>query len=312
MIKTIKCDYCHGKNAVRLSFLGEYSWHDEVTINSSTGLSDQHEVYVCKDCGKVMLKKVGETLEIVENVFDAEGTPIEVGDIVYCDDDPEPFRVASFDGPEHVCLTLVKDPNSILSYTMKSSHLSHKRPILDADGVPINVGDVVYGVPANVNDVIYFTLEKGKAYTVGCIEANGGKYLIDIAEVNGEWSIYSVSPENLTHEQPTPEVLDAEGIPIKIGDTVWTIYDGCKYVVSAVSPHGSKRYRIRTDDPIVEYEEGKWDFAKKVTHKCPDSWEKLEEDIYHLVTKGYLDRPDEDVKSIIRRAKALVKVDEKL
>lgn len=307
MIKTIKCDYCHGKNAVRLSFLGEYSWHDEVTINSSTGLSDQHEVYVCKDCGKVMLKKVGETLEIVENVFDAEGTPIEVGDIVYCDDDPEPFRVASFDGPEHVCLTLVKDPNSILLYTMKSSHLSHKRPILDADGVPINVGDVVYSVPA-----VYSVLEKGKAYTVERIETNDGKYFIDIAEAKDRWPMYSVSSENLTHEQPTSEVLDADGMPIKIGDTVWTIYDGCKYVVSAVSPHGSKRYRIRTTDPIVEYEEGKWDFAKKVTHKRPDSWEKLEEDIYHLVTKGYLDRPDEDVKSIMRRAKALVKVDEKL
>ena len=238
MIKTIKCDYCHGKNAVRFSFPGEYSWYNRGTIDPSAGFSNQYEVYVCKDCGKVMLKNVEEALEIVEKIFDAEGTPIEVGDIVYYDDDPEPFRVASFDGPEHVCLTLVKDPNSILSYTMKSSHLSHKRPILDAEGVPINVGDVVYSVPANVNDVIYFTLEKGKAYTVVCIETNGGKYLIDIAEVNGEWSIYSVSPENLTHERP-------------------------------------------------------------------DSWEKLEEDIYHLVTKGYLDRPDEDVKSIMRRAQKL-------
>lgn len=310
MIKTIKCDYCHGKNAVRLSFPGEYSWYNEATINSSTGLSDQHEVYVCKDCGKVMIKKVGETLEIVEKIYDAEGASIEIGDIVYCDDDPEPFRVASFDDSEHIRLTLVKDPNSILLYTMKSSHLSHKRPILDADGVPINVGDVVYSVPVNVNDVIYFTLEKGKAYTVVCIETNGGKYLVDIAEVKDGWPVYSVSPENLTHEQPTPEVLDADGMPIKIGDTVWTIYDGCKYVVSAVSPHGSKKYRIRTADPIVEYEEGKWDFAKKVTHKRPDSWEKLEEDIYHLVTKGYLDRPDEDVKSIMSRIKKLTKADE--
>lgn len=305
MIKTIKCDYCHGKNAVRLSFPGVYSWYNEVTIDSSTGLSDQHEVYVCKDCGKVMLKKVGETLDIVEKIFDAEGTPIELGDIVYCDDDPEPFKVLSFDGPEHVCLTLVKDPNSILLYTMKSSRLSHKRPILDADGVPINVGDVVYSVPA-----VYSVLEKGKAYTVERIETNDGKYFIDIAEAKDRWPMYSVSSENLTHEQPTFEVLDADGMPIKIGDTVWTIYDGCKYVVSAVSPHGSKRYRIRTADPIVEYEEGKWDFAKKVTHKRPDSWEKLEEDIYHLVTKGYLDRPDEDVKSIMRRIKTLTKAGE--
>ena len=83
MIKTIKCDYCHGQNAIRLSFPGGYTWYDEATIDSSTGLSDEHEVYVCKDCGKVMLKKVRETLEIVEKILDAEGVPIEVGDTVY-------------------------------------------------------------------------------------------------------------------------------------------------------------------------------------------------------------------------------------
>ena len=66
-----------------MSFPGVYSRCDEATIDSSTGLSDQHEVYVCKDCGKVTLKKVGETLEIVEKILDAEGVPIEIGDIVY-------------------------------------------------------------------------------------------------------------------------------------------------------------------------------------------------------------------------------------
>lgn len=311
MIKTIKCDYCHGKNAVRLSFPGEYSWHNEATVNSSTGLSDQHEVYICKDCGKVMLKEVGETLEIVEKIYDAEGVSLEIGDTVYCDGCDEAFTVvrSSVNVINAEDRAIVED-NGGTRYAVAPSRLSHKRPILDADGVPINVGDVVYSVPVNVNDVIYFTLEKGKAYTVVCIETNGGKYFIDIAEAKDRWPMYSVSPENLTHEQPTPEVLDADGMPIKIGDTVWTIYDGCKYVVSAVSPHGSKKYRIRTADPIVEYEEGKWDFAKKVTHKRPDSWEKLEEDIYHLVTKGYLDRPDEDVKSIMSRIKKLTKADE--
>lgn len=242
MIKTIKCDYCHGENAIRLSFPGEYSWYDVATIDSSTGLSDQHEVYICKDCGKVMLKKVRETLGIVEKMLDAEGVPIDVGDTVYCDDDPEPFTVTLFDYLEGVvCLTLTKDPNNILLYKREPSRLSHKCPILDADGVPIKVGDIVYGVSTNVGDVAYVSLGKGKAYTVECIEANGENYFVDIAEVKGERRLYSVSPENLTHESI-------------------------------------------------------------------DSWEKLEEDVYHLVTKGYLDRPDEDVKSIMRRAKTLAKV----
>lgn len=245
MIKTIKCDYCHGQNAIRLSFPGEYSWYDVATIDSSTGLSDQHEVYVCKDCGKVMLKKVGETLEIVEKMLDAEGVPIDVGDTVYCDDDPEPFTVTLFDYLEGcVCLTLTKDPNNILLYKMKPSRLSHKRPILDADGVPIKVGDIVYGVSTNVGDVAYVSLGKGKAYTVERIEANGENYLVNIAEAKNRWPVYSVSPENLTHE----------------------------------------RF---------------------------DSWEQFEEDVYHLITKGYLDTPDRDVKDIVRRAKALAKAGER-
>lgn len=37
----------------------------------------------------------------------------------------------------------------------------------------------------------------------------------------------------------------------------------------------------------------------------PDSWEKLEHDIYHLVMGEYLDDPEGDVKDVISRAKAL-------
>lgn len=183
MIKTIKCDYCHGQNAIRLSFPWEYSWYNKATIDSSTGLSDQHEVYVCKDCGKVMLKKVGETLEIVEKM-------------------------------------------------------------LDADGVPINVGDIVYGVSTNVGGVSYVSLGKGKAYTVERIEANGENSLVDIAEAKDRWRLYSVSPENLTH-------------------------------------------------------------------KRPDSWERIEDDAYHLVMSEYLETPEENVRDLVRRAKALAKADEK-
>lgn len=37
----------------------------------------------------------------------------------------------------------------------------------------------------------------------------------------------------------------------------------------------------------------------------PDSWEKLEKDVYSLVMSEYLDAPEEDVKDIMSRAKAL-------
>lgn len=38
--------------------------------------------------------------------LDADGVPIEAGDTVYCDDDPEPLTVDSFDDPGCVYITL--------------------------------------------------------------------------------------------------------------------------------------------------------------------------------------------------------------
>lgn len=60
-------------------------------------------------------------------VLDADGVPIEVGDTVYCDDDPEQLIVDSFDDPGCVYITLAKSPNGIL-YTIEPSRLSHECP----------------------------------------------------------------------------------------------------------------------------------------------------------------------------------------
>ena len=60
-------------------------------------------------------------------VLDADGVPIEVGDTVYCDDDPEQLIVESFDDPGCVYITLAKSSNGIF-YTIEPSRLSHERP----------------------------------------------------------------------------------------------------------------------------------------------------------------------------------------
>ena len=145
-----------------------------------------------------MLKKVGETLEYVEKVFDAEGVSLEIGDTVYCYGYNEAFTV----------------------------------------------------VRSSVNVI--------NAEDRTIVEDNEGTH-------------YAVAPSRLSHKCP---ILDADGELINVGDTVWTIYDGSKHVISAVFIYGSKKYHIRTVDPVVEYEDGGWDFAKKVTHKCPDNRER--------------------------------------
>ena len=104
-------------------------------------------------------------------------------------------------------------------------------------------------------------------------------------------------------KRPAPKVLDADGVPIKVGDTVWATYDGRKHIVMAVCSDGSLHPEMVTDDGcMVEYEEGLWDFAKKVTHEQPDSWILWGEDLDMAVKAGEVDKVE-----MMRRAKALSK-----
>lgn len=107
-------------------------------------------------------------------------------------------------------------------------------------------------------------------------------------------------------ERPTPKVLDADGVEIKVGDTVYCDGDdeplkaesfddpGCVYVTLAKSPNGM----LYTIEP------------SRLSHERPDTWERLEEDAYHLVMSEYLETPEKDVSDIVRRAKALAKAGE--
>lgn len=93
-------------------------------------------------------------------------------------------------------------------------------------------------------------------------------------------------------KRPAPKVLDADGVEIKVGDTVWTL-DGLKGVVTKVEDGAAY---IAYESDYAQCEE-----ADNLTHTRPDSWERLEEDAADLD-----DMPcDFNAKDLIRRAKAL-------
>lgn len=96
-------------------------------------------------------------------------------------------------------------------------------------------------------------------------------------------------------KSPIQSVLDADGVEIKAGDTVWH-EDGSEQLVEEMNRYGVRCFdgdKRRTFDP------------KYLTHTRPDSWELLEEDAAELD-----DMPcDFNAKDLIRRAKALAEAE---
>lgn len=157
------------------------------------------------------------------------------------------------------------------------------------DGEPVKVGDEV---------------GSDEPFTAKEIAFESDRWLIKASSRSAFGCFHGAFGEPA--KRPAPKVLDADGVPIEVGDTVWAIYDGCKHIVMAVCSDGSLHPEMVTDDGcMVEYEEGLWDFAKKVTHEQPDSWILWSEDLDMAVKAGEVDKVE-----MMRRAKALAKAGE--
>ena len=140
-----------------------------------------------------------------------------------------------------------------------------KRPaVLAADGEPLEVGQTVWSV------------DSGTRYTVEKITDE----LIPIKCRSEMGSTVSLCPSQLTHQRP---VLDADGVPIREGDTVWSVKYGTEYRVGEI--------RDTTDDDdepckIIGCSNDELHIycayfpPDKLTHTKPeiDTWERLEED----------------------------------
>lgn len=102
-------------------------------------------------------------------------------------------------------------------------------------------------------------------------------------------------------KRPVQSVLDADGVEIKVGDTVWFKGNPRPYAVVEVKD-GSVRLHSKTH---CSEESATTVWTDILTHIAPDSWEQLEEDAEFNdetgIVGGNLD--------IVRRAKALAGVE---
>lgn len=105
-------------------------------------------------------------------------------------------------------------------------------------------------------------------------------------------------------KRPAPEVLDADGVPIKVGDVVYFVADkdDGALTVECIDVSGEKP----VVDLVYSDERGTWHLVdpEKLTHERPDSWILWGEDLDMAVKVGEVDKVE-----MMRRAKALAKAD---
>lgn len=176
----------------------------------------------------------------------------EDGEYVWIGDDVSGMDVRSFVFTESgVMVTNLTSVPAYGEYRKYGEPLKRPAPkVLDADGVEIKVGDTVYDTE----------LVNGDKFTVESIDKNG-----DVRARGGK-CILTQSSVAFTHMQPA---IDADGVLIKVGDTVWH-EDGSEWLVEELNRYGVRCFdgdKRLTFDP------------KFLSHNRLDSWERLEEDI---------------------------------
>lgn len=134
-------------------------------------------------------------------------------------------------------------------------------PRLD-DGERVRFGDEVEG--------------KGKSSgIVSRVMLNRNGYQLrnsDDKDIAG-WKAYSRSVK-----RPEPEVLGADGLPIKVGETVWfaNSANATEFVVAEMST--DSEYSVRMRLPESPEQDGQWFLPQALTHTPPDTQERIDDD----------------------------------
>ena len=144
--------------------------------------------------------------------------------------------------------------------------------VLAADNEPLEVGQTVWHISNGIEFTVVsiFNLEEPPAVKLW---------------LNDDGSFTTLDPDQLTHHRP---VLDANGVPIKVGDTVYVIDTGSSAEVLKVNGHGCY---LSFGSLCGTYD------SDQLTHtkpEPPDSWERLEEDcaksdVDYCAERGLLD-----------------------
>lgn len=135
------------------------------------------------DCSKCSLEKGERVKRPAPKVLDADGVEIRVGDEVWDVDGSGPFIVSGFVGEPLAVIFEIAECNDL---PRKPSQLTHRAPVLAADGKALREGETVWSV------------DSGTRYTVEKITDE----LIPVKCRSEMGSTVSLHPSQLTHERP--------------------------------------------------------------------------------------------------------------
>lgn len=126
-----------------------------------------------------------------------------------------------------------------------------ERPLLDRDGVAIIKGCTVWDIYGRGPIVVQ---------RIGTVDESDVPVVFD---EHGTWT----EPHLLTHKRPAP---GADGLPIKVGETVWGILSATKGIVNSLNDDSTA---------YVEWDDERWSpciDCCNLTHTPPDTQERID------------------------------------
>ena len=135
-------------------------------------------------------------------VLAADGEPLEVGQTVWDVESGIEYEVVGIHTDEDTPVRVMRTDGSHLAKAAKLSTLTHQRPVLDADGVEIRVGDTVYLLPGDWCDKFpLLRCHEWDAMKVLNLRPNHDTGRIE-CRTSPDSEVCYPYPSQLTHERP--------------------------------------------------------------------------------------------------------------
>lgn len=125
-----------------------------------------------------------------------------------------------------------------------------------ADGEMVKYGDEIEGLPGPVDGFEVF--DDGS----WCVTHDGEAF-------------YGNQRIHATRKRPEPEVLDADGVPVKVGDTVYLTVGE----ITISEGRTVKRIKSWPSYKVFFEETPAWAYASDLTHRKPDTQEAIDADV---------------------------------